>query len=104
MATFDPSEQLRRMQMMAMETSREYRYPNNAKTAFSYRSFDATTLEPEIDMVTYDWQTGTFRTSQQDRKIRELEKELEDKKRQKESEKKEEEESLKKLIAYYFNR
>lgn len=48
--------------------------------------------------------TGTYRTSQQDRKIRELEKELEDKKRQKESEKKEEEESLKKLIAYYFSR
>ena len=90
---------------MDMETNREYRYPNNTQTALSYRSFDATTLETEFDIVTYDWKTGTFRTSQQNRKkIRELEKELEDKKRQKESEKKEEEESLKKLIAYYFSR
>lgn len=90
---------------MAMETGRrEYRYPINYQQAFSYRSFDATTLAPEMDMVIYDGNTGTYRTSQQDRKIRELEKELDDKKRQEESEKKEEDQSLQNLIAYYYNK
>lgn len=105
MAMFDPSEQLKRMQRMAIDTgSREYRYPNNTQSGFAYRAFDTSIMAPEIEMVIYDGNTGTYRTSQQDRKTRELEKELEDKKRQKESEKKEEEESLKKIIAYYFNR
>ena len=108
MAMFDPSEQLQSMQSiqrMAMENcSRVYNHLNNNQYAFSYQSYDAKTMDPEIDMVIYDVNTRTYRTYQQDRKIRELEKELEDKKRQKESEKKEEEESLKKLIAYYFNR
>lgn len=102
---FDPPEQLKRMQKMAIETwRREYRYPNSPKSAFAYQSYDATTLAPEMDMVIYDGNTGTYRTSQQDRKIRELEKELEDKKRQEESEKKGEEQSLQNLIAYYYNR
>lgn len=94
------------MQRMAMETDRrEYRYPNNTQTTYSYQSFDYTmNTVPGTDMVIYDGLTGNYRISQQDRKIRELEQELEEKKRQEESTKKEEEESLKKLIAYYFNR
>lgn len=102
---FDPSEQLKRMQRMAMETgNREYHYPNSPHTAFAYHSYDTTTLMPEIDMVIYDGNTRTYRTSKQDRKIRELENELKSKKANEESEKDKEEQSLKNLIAYYYNR
>lgn len=102
MAYSTSMENIMRMQIMAMETgNREYRYPNYA---FAYKPYDATTLAPEMDMVTYDGNTGTYRTSQQDRKIRELENELKSKKANEESEKDKEEQSLKNLIAYYFNR
>lgn len=105
MAYSTSMENIMMMQRMAMETgNREYRYPNIPQTAFAYHSYDTTTLAPEIDMVIYDGNTRTYRTSKQDRNIRELEKELEDKKRQEESEKKEEEQFLKNLIAYYYNR
>lgn len=90
---------------MAMETgNREYRYPNIPNTVLAYKSYNTTTLAPEMDMVIFDGNTGTYRTHKQDRKIMELENELKSKKANEESEKDKEEQSLKNLIAYYYNR
>lgn len=74
---------------------KEWNIPIIPKIGFR-ESYDYTSL-PEIDYITYDVRSMTYKTHSQEKRIRELESRI-NKKSSEESNK------LQEIIAYYFNR